>query len=111
MPRSSTQEAVTRAGGLVTVPGEMSFAAYQELFADGVVTRAVLSRPGSLLHRPLLFLVLLTFLFGPRIDGASEFTILRRIVLPMSRGVIAVIGLLYAVGYWNATWRSRCRSW
>ncbi|GAA2311159.1 carbohydrate ABC transporter permease [Nonomuraea roseoviolacea subsp. roseoviolacea] len=172
----STQEAVTRAGGLVTVPGEMSLAAYEELFAGGVVTRAVLvslgvtvtgtlisltvttlaayglSRPGSLLHRPLLFLVLLTFLFGPgliskylvvsglglidsywslilpvavtsfnlvvmraffmgvpgevtdsaRIDGASEVTILRRIVLPMSRGVIAVIGLLYAVGYWNA---------
>ncbi|MET7462903.1 carbohydrate ABC transporter permease [Nonomuraea sp. NPDC005501] len=172
----STQEEVTRAGGLVTVPGELSFAAYEELFAGGVVTRAVLvslgvtvvgtllsltvttlaayglSRPGSLLHRPLLFLVLLTFLFGPglipkylvvsglglidsywslilpvavtafnlvvmraffmsipgevtdsaRIDGAGEFTILRRIVLPMSRGVIAVIGLLYAVGYWNA---------
>lgn len=172
----STQEAVTRAGGLVTVPGELSFAAYEQIFAGGVVTRAVLvslgvtltgtlisltvttlaayglSRPGSVLHRPLLFLVLLTFLFGPgmipkyllvsglglidsywslilpvavtafnlvvmraffmnipaevtdsaRIDGAGEFTILGRIVLPMSKGVVAVIGLLYAVGYWNA---------
>jgi putative aldouronate transport system permease protein len=172
----STQETVTRAGGLVTVPGELSFAAYAELFDGGVVTRSVLvslgvtgvgtaislsvtvlaayglSRPGSLLHRPMLFLVLLTFLFGPgmipsyllisslgltdsywalilpgavtafnlvvmraffmnipeevsdsaRIDGASEFRILWRIVLPMSKGVVAVIGLFYAVGYWNS---------
>ncbi|HUR07834.1 MAG TPA: carbohydrate ABC transporter permease, partial [Nonomuraea sp.] len=159
----STQEAVSKAGGLVTVPGELSFAAYEQLFAGGVVTRSIavslgvtvvgtllslsvtvlaaygLSRPGSLLHRPMLFLVLLTFLFGPgmipsyllvsslglidsywalilptavtafnlvvmraffmniseevtdsaRIDGASEFRILWRIVLPMSKGVTA----------------------
>ncbi|MEV6863519.1 carbohydrate ABC transporter permease [Streptosporangium subroseum] len=172
----STQEAVTEAGGLVTVPDHLSLAAYQELFAGGVVSRSVmvslgvtlvgtaisltvtvlaaygLSRPGSLMHRPLLFLVLLTFLFGPgmipsyllisslglidtywalilpgavaafnlvvmraffmnipaevtdsaRIDGASEFRILMRLVLPMSKGVTAVIGLFYAVGYWNS---------
>ncbi|GAA5060388.1 putative aldouronate transport system permease protein [Thermocatellispora tengchongensis] len=174
----STQEAVSAAGGLVTrpSPGHLSFAAYRELFAGGVVTRAVLvslgvtgvgtaislavtvlaayglSRTGSLLHRPILFLILLTFLFVPgmipsylvvsslglidtywalilpsavwafnlvvmraffmnipreimdsaRIDGAGEFRILWRIVLPMSKGVTAVIGLFYAVGYWNA---------
>ncbi|AWS40770.1 carbohydrate ABC transporter permease [Streptosporangium sp. 'caverna'] len=172
----STQEAVTEAGGLVTVPGHLSLAAYEELFSGGVVSRSVmvslgvtlvgtaisltvtvlaaygLSRPGSLMHRPLLFLVLLTFLFGPgmipsyllisslglidtywalilpgavaafnlvvmraffmnipaevtdsaRIDGASEFRILTKLVLPMSKGVTAVIGLFYAVGYWNS---------
>jgi putative aldouronate transport system permease protein len=172
----STQEAVTEAGGLVTVPGHLSLAAYEELFVGGVVSRSVmvslgvtlvgtaisltvtvlaaygLSRPGSLMHRPLLFLVLLTFLFGPgmipsyllisslglidtywalilpgavaafnlvvmraffmnipaevtdsaRIDGASEFRILMKLVLPMSKGVTAVIGLFYAVGYWNS---------
>jgi putative aldouronate transport system permease protein len=172
----STQEAVTEAGGLVTWPSGLSLAAYQELFSGGVVTRSVLvslgvtavgtaislvvtvlaayglSRPGSVLHRPLLFMILLTFLFVPgmipsylvvsalglvdslwslilptavwafnlvvmraffmnipqevtdsaRIDGATEFTILWRIVLPMSKGVTAVIGLFYAVGYWNA---------
>ncbi|MEV0967719.1 carbohydrate ABC transporter permease [Microtetraspora glauca] len=172
----SPQEAVTKAGGLVTVPDGLSFGAYRELFAGGVVTRSVLvslgvtavgttisltvtvlaayglSRPGSVLHRTLLFTVLLTFLFVPglipsylvvsslglldsywalilpsavwafnlvvmraffmnipkevtdsaRIDGASEFRILWRIVLPMSKGVTAVIGLFYAVGYWNA---------
>ncbi|MBY8850377.1 carbohydrate ABC transporter permease, partial [Saccharothrix sp. MB29] len=111
-----------------------------------------LSRPGSFAHRPLLFVVLLTFLFGPgliptyllvqslglldtyaalvlpgavaafnlvvlrsffmnipqdlvdsaRIDGAGDFRVLTRIVLPLSKGVTAVIALFYAVGYWNA---------
>jgi putative aldouronate transport system permease protein len=37
-----------------------------------------------------------------RIDGANELTILVRIVLPLSRAVIGVVGLFYAVGYWNA---------
>jgi multiple sugar transport system permease protein/putative aldouronate transport system permease protein len=36
------------------------------------------------------------------IDGAGEVSILRRVVLPLSRAVLAVIGLFYAVGYWNA---------
>ncbi|MBO0812904.1 MAG: carbohydrate ABC transporter permease [Microlunatus sp.] len=36
------------------------------------------------------------------IDGASSLTILTRIVLPLSKAVLAVIGLFYAVGYWNA---------
>ncbi|MFC3998404.1 carbohydrate ABC transporter permease [Nocardiopsis sediminis] len=172
----SPASAVNDAGGLVLVPQGISFAAYTELFAGGVVTRAVLvslgvtaagtlvslsatvlaayglSRPASLWHRPLLFTVLLTFLFTPgmipqyllvgslglidsywalilptavsafnlvvmraffmnipaeigdsaRVDGASEWRILTRLVLPMSKGVTAVIGLFYAVGYWNA---------
>lgn len=37
-----------------------------------------------------------------RIDGAGDLTILRRIVLPLSKAVIAVVGLFYAVSYWNA---------
>ncbi|GLH96482.1 ABC transporter permease [Phytohabitans aurantiacus] len=37
-----------------------------------------------------------------RIDGAGEFRILLRIVMPLSKAVIAVVGLFYAVGYWNA---------
>ncbi|QKW31968.1 carbohydrate ABC transporter permease [Nocardiopsis flavescens] len=172
----SSASAVTAAGGLVLVPSGISFQAYADLFSGGVVTRAVLvslgvtavgtlvslaatvlaayglSRPGSLLHRPLLFAVLLTFLFAPgmiplyllvsdlgmidsyaslilptavnafnlvvmraffmnlpreiadsaRMDGAGEWTILTRLVLPMSKGVTAVVGLFYAVGYWNA---------
>jgi putative aldouronate transport system permease protein len=36
------------------------------------------------------------------IDGASSATTLVRIVLPLSKAVLAVMGLFYAVGYWNA---------
>jgi len=35
------------------------------------------------------------------IDGASEFRILWQVVLPLSMPVIASIGLLYLVTYWN----------
>ncbi|MFH9675568.1 carbohydrate ABC transporter permease [Streptomyces sp. NPDC017405] len=37
-----------------------------------------------------------------RIDGAGDWLILWRIVLPLSRAVLAVITLFYAVGYWSA---------
>src|SRR5215469_1921368 len=173
----STQASVAEAGGLVIVPHGITFGAYTDLFSGGVVTRSVivstgitvvgtalsvtvtvmaaygLSRPNSFAHRPLLFVILLTFLFGPgiiptyllvqslglidnyaalilpgavaafnvvvvrsffmnsipqdlidsaRLDGASEFRILREIVLPLSKAVTAVIALFYGVGYWNA---------
>jgi putative aldouronate transport system permease protein len=37
-----------------------------------------------------------------RIDGAGDWWILWKIVVPLSRAVIAVITLFYAVGYWSA---------
>jgi putative aldouronate transport system permease protein len=36
-----------------------------------------------------------------RIDGAGEFTILFRIVMPLSMPIVATIGLWTAVGQWN----------
>ena len=87
----STQQAVAAAGGLVIVPHGITFGAYTDLFSGGAVTRSVivstavttvgtllsvsvtvmaaygLSRPNSFGHRPLLFIILLTFLFGPGI--------------------------------------------
>lgn len=36
-----------------------------------------------------------------RIDGAGEFRILWQIVTPLSKAVIAVVTLFYAVAYWN----------
>lgn len=36
-----------------------------------------------------------------RMDGAGDIRILLRLVLPLSKGVIAVISLFYAVSYWN----------
>ncbi len=37
-----------------------------------------------------------------RVDGAGEWRIFTSLVLPLSKAVLAVIGLFYAVGYWNA---------
>lgn len=37
-----------------------------------------------------------------RIDGASELQILTRVMLPLSKAVVAVVGLFNAVSYWNA---------
>lgn len=36
-----------------------------------------------------------------RIDGAGDFTVLTKIVIPMSTPVIATVTLLYAINYWN----------
>lgn len=172
----STQKAVNSAGGMVLVPHDLTLAAYRNLMAGGVVTRAIgvsvlitavgtgialvvsimaayaLSKPTMPGHRPLLFLFLLTMFFSAgiipnyllianlgllnslwalilpptvsafnvvilrsffmnldqeildaaRIDGAGEWRILTSQVVPLSKAVIAVVGLFYGVGYWNA---------
>ena len=36
-----------------------------------------------------------------RIDGAGDFAVLTKIVIPMSTPVIATVTLLYAINYWN----------
>ncbi|WP_309070208.1 carbohydrate ABC transporter permease [Arthrobacter sp.] len=84
----SSQGTITQAGGLVLIPGEISFDAYRQILNGGVVTRAVLvsvgvtavgtllsmvvsilcayglSRPGSFAHTPLLFTLLITMFFS-----------------------------------------------
>ncbi|MCD0444943.1 carbohydrate ABC transporter permease [Glycomyces sp. A-F 0318] len=173
----ASEEALQKAGGnLLLLPTELSAQAYREILGGGALTNSLLvtvlltaggtaismvltigaayglSRPGSLMHRPLLMLVLFTFLFGPgmypsylvvqqlglldtywslilpsalnafnlivlraffmnsvpaelidaaKMDGAGEFRILFKVVLPMSKAILAVIALFYAVGYWN----------
>lgn len=37
-----------------------------------------------------------------KLDGANDFTVLFRIILPLSMPVIAVMILFYGVGHWNA---------
>ena len=37
-----------------------------------------------------------------KIDGASEFTILFKIMLPLSKAVLATVALWAAVGHWNS---------
>ncbi|MFE9031889.1 carbohydrate ABC transporter permease [Streptomyces iakyrus] len=172
----SSKKTITEAGGLVLIPKDITFIAYQELLSGGQVTRAAivsvcvtlagtlfsmavsvlaaygLSRSGSLGHRWLLMTLLATMFFGAgliptyllvqslgltdtylalilpsavsvfnilvlraffmgispelvdsaRIDGAGDWRILWQIVIPLSRAVIAVITLFYAVGYWSA---------
>lgn len=36
------------------------------------------------------------------IDGASDWYVFRKIVLPLSRSILAVMAITYAVGHWNA---------
>ncbi|MGW6642673.1 carbohydrate ABC transporter permease [Streptomyces iakyrus] len=172
----SSKKTITEAGGLVLIPKDITFIAYQELLSGGQVTRAAivsvcvtlagtlfsmavsvlaahgLSRSGSLGHRWLLMTLLATMFFGAgliptyllvqslgltdtylalilpsavsvfnilvlraffmgispelvdsaRIDGAGDWRILWQIIIPLSRAVIAVITLFYAVGYWSA---------
>lgn len=37
-----------------------------------------------------------------RMDGANDWTILFRLILPLSKSTLAVIGLFYAVSHWNS---------
>ncbi|MFG3126113.1 carbohydrate ABC transporter permease [Streptomyces tendae] len=172
----SSRKSIDEAGGLVMIPKDITFVAYQELLSGGQVTRAALvsigitlvgtlfsmavsvlcayglSRSGSLGHRWILMVLLATMFFSAgliptyllvqslgltdsylalilpsaisvfnilvlrgffmgisqelidsaRIDGAGDLRILWQIVLPLSRAVVAVITLFYAVGYWSA---------
>lgn len=172
----SSRRTIDEAGGLVMVPRDITFIAYQELLSGGQVTRAALvsvgvtlvgtlfsmtvsvlcayglSRTDSLGHRWILMTLLETMFFSAgliptyllvqtlgltdsylalilpsavsvfnilvlrgffmnisqelvdsaRIDGAGDLRILWQIVMPLSRAVIAVITLFYAVGYWSA---------
>ncbi|MGK5694908.1 carbohydrate ABC transporter permease [Streptomyces sp. URMC 128] len=172
----SSKKTIDAAGGLVVIPKDITFIAYQELLSGGQVQRAALvslgvtlvgtlfsmtvsvlcayglSRSGSLGHRWILMTLLATMFFGAgliptyllvqalgltdtylalilpsavsvfnilvlraffmnisqeltdsaRIDGAGDFRILWQIIMPLSRAVIAVISLFYAVGYWSA---------
>lgn len=42
-----------------------------------------------------------SLLESAKIDGASEFKIFRSIVIPLSKPIIATIGLMSAINYWN----------
>lgn len=172
---ASNQEVVDN-GGWVLWPQHPTLRAYHQIFDGGIVGHALmvsagvtvigtavslactiglayaLSRPGVFGGRPVLLLILFTFLFPPgmipgfllvkglgmldsysslvapvlinvfnlivlrgffqsvpeelyeaaRLDGAGDWMVLRKIVLPLSKAALAVVGLFYAVSYWNA---------
>ena len=39
-----------------------------------------------------------------KIDGAGEFTIMWRIIVPLSKPILATVALFYAVAFWNEWW-------
>ncbi|WP_233416174.1 carbohydrate ABC transporter permease [Streptomyces sp. N35] len=167
-------------GGYALWPDEWTFRAYDLIFSGGQIPRALLvsagvtffgtlfslvstvmlayalARPGVVGGKPVMLMILFTFLFpagmipsflvvnelnlrntywalflpvlisafnlvvmrgffqgipaelfeSAKIDGAGELRILLTIVVPLSKAVIAVVGLFYAVGYWNDFFRA-----
>ncbi|WP_405781279.1 carbohydrate ABC transporter permease [Streptomyces sp. NBC_01378] len=172
---ASNREVVAN-GGWVLWPTDPTLRAYRNILSGGIVTKALgvsigvtltgtlaslactsflayaLGRPGVLGGKPILLIILFTFLFPPgmipafllvkglglqnmyaaliapvlinvfnlvvlrgffqgipeelyeaaRLDGAGDWTVFWRIVLPLSKAALAVVGLFYAVSYWNA---------
>ncbi|MDQ0947656.1 putative aldouronate transport system permease protein [Streptomyces phaeochromogenes] len=172
----ASPEEVVDNGGWVLWPTEPTLKAYRDILDGGIVTHALgvsagvtvvgtlfslfctvtlayaLSRPAVFGGRPVLLLVLFTFLFPPgmipsfllvkelglldsygslifpvlinvfnlvvlrgffqsipeelyeasRLDGAGDWRVLWSVVLPLSKAVLAVVGLFYAVAYWNS---------
>lgn len=172
----ASQREVVDNGGWVLWPQEPTLDAYRDILEGGIVTHALgvsigvtvvgtalsllctvflayaLARPNVYGSKPVLLLVLFTFLFPPgmipsflvvkelglldsyaslvlpvlvnvfnlvvlrgffqgipeemyeaaRLDGASDLRILWSIVLPLSKAALAVVGLFYAVAYWNS---------
>ncbi|GAA4812618.1 carbohydrate ABC transporter permease [Streptomyces ziwulingensis] len=172
----ASQREVVANGGWVLWPTEPTLDAYRDILDGGIVTHALavsagvtiagtllslactvtlayaLSRPAVFGARPVLLLILFTFLFPPgmipsfllvkelgmldsyssivlpvlvnvfnlvvlrgffqgipeelyeaaRLDGAGDWRVLWTIVLPLSKAALAVVGLFYAVAYWNS---------
>ncbi|MCX4515410.1 carbohydrate ABC transporter permease [Streptomyces sp. NBC_01619] len=170
---------ITQSGGWALWPERWTFDSYDKVLSNEVTTHALLvsigitvvgtlfslactvflayalARPGVVGGKPMMLIILFTFLFPPgiipsylvvyslglvdtywslflpvlvnvfnlvvvrgffqgipeelyeaaRLDGAGEVRTLFTIVLPLSKAVIAVVGLFYAVGYWNDFFR------
>ena len=89
-------------------------------FNAGTIPNYLLMQKLNLLDNPLVLIIpgclsvynmiiMRSFLYGipeslresAEIDGASYFTILLKIYLPLSKPVLATLALFYAVGRWN----------
>ncbi|WP_433168882.1 carbohydrate ABC transporter permease [Kribbella sp. CA-247076] len=91
------------------------------LFSPGIIPNYLLIKQLGLLNSwwslilPVMVtgfsvIVLRSFMMGlpqdilesARIDGANDLQIFVRIILPLSKAAMAVIGLFFAVGFWNS---------
>lgn len=89
-------------------------------FNAGTIPNYLLMKPLGLLNNPLVLIIpscmsvynmiiMRSFFYGipdslresAEIDGASFFTILVKIYVPLSKPVLATLALFYAVGRWN----------
>ena len=89
-------------------------------FSAGTIPNYILMKDMGLLDNPLVLIIpnclsvfnmiiLRSFFFGipdslresAELDGASPFTVLVRIYLPLSTAVLSTLALFYAVGRWN----------
>ena len=107
------------------LPGKnkiMMFFAFTMIFNGGMIPNYLLMKQLNLINNPLVMILPMainvynmvicrTFfqhtipkelLEAAQMDGCSDFRFLLQIVLPLSKAVIAVIGLYYAVYHWNA---------
>lgn len=75
--------------GLLNTYASLIFPAAMSTFNIIVLRNFFESIPGSMIE-------------SARIDGASELTILIRIVLPLSTAALATVGLFYMVQAWNS---------
>lgn len=68
----------------------------------GVVIPTIAGAFGIFLMRQAFLSVPAALLEAARLDGASEMTILTRIMLPLTRPSLAALGIFTLVGTWNA---------
>ena len=64
----------------------------------------IISVWNMLLMRNFIMAIPVSLTDAAEIDGASQFTIIWRVVLPLSVPALVTIALFYAVGHWNAWW-------
>jgi len=99
----------------------MMFTIFTMLFSGGTIPLYIVIKNLHLLNNRLVYIlptlvsaynviIIRSFLMSipdsliesAKIDGASEFTILFKIVLPLSKAVLATVALWVAVAHWNS---------
>jgi len=79
--------------GLIDTYGSLILPGAINAFNLVILRQFFISLPGELLE-------------SARLDGASDLRVLLRIVLPLSKPVLAVVALFYGVAHWNDFFRA-----